>query len=177
MGEWMYRSTFSWLALAGGEWSASRPGHFTPIGQEAGWASWASFDDLEKGKFLTLPGLDIWPLRRSALSQSLYRLSYPGSWVKRGKMIMEKSRTQRSSSGQHWLTRRSKLQHLKAAPGNSALSKATYGFCNFSSSLYKIDCRSLSWIDLYAICKARFECTSTVNELWNLQMCVNLCIF
>jgi hypothetical protein len=31
MGEWMYRSTFFLTSeLAGGEWSASRPGRFTP---------------------------------------------------------------------------------------------------------------------------------------------------
>jgi hypothetical protein len=30
-------------------------------------------------KFLTLPGLELWPLVRPARSQSLYRLLYPGS--------------------------------------------------------------------------------------------------
>jgi hypothetical protein len=35
----------------------------------------AGLDDLEKKKFLTLPGLEL-----PALSQSLYRLSYPGSF-------------------------------------------------------------------------------------------------
>jgi hypothetical protein len=45
-------------ALAGGEWSASRPGRFTPrthwIG---GWVDpTAGLDDVEKRKFLTLPG-------------------------------------------------------------------------------------------------------------------------
>jgi hypothetical protein len=34
---------------------------------------------LEKWKFLTLPGLELRPLGRPARSQSLYRLSYPGS--------------------------------------------------------------------------------------------------
>jgi hypothetical protein len=29
MGEWRYSSTHSLTALDGGEWSASRPGHFT----------------------------------------------------------------------------------------------------------------------------------------------------
>jgi hypothetical protein len=36
--------------------------------------------DVEKGKFLTLPGLELRPLCLPARSQSLYRLSYPGSW-------------------------------------------------------------------------------------------------
>jgi hypothetical protein len=39
----------------------------------------AGLDDLEKRKFLTLPGLEIRPLGRPARSQSLYRLRYPGS--------------------------------------------------------------------------------------------------
>jgi hypothetical protein len=39
----------------------------------------AGLDDLEKRKFLTLPGFELRPLGRPALSQSLYRLSYPGS--------------------------------------------------------------------------------------------------
>jgi hypothetical protein len=49
-------------ALAGGEWSASRPGRFTP-GERApgthwtgGWVdSRTGLDDVEKRKFLTLP--------------------------------------------------------------------------------------------------------------------------
>jgi hypothetical protein len=36
-------------------------------------------EDVEKRKFLTLSGLKLRPLRRPARSQSLYRLSYPGS--------------------------------------------------------------------------------------------------
>jgi hypothetical protein len=35
-------------------------------------------DDVENRKFLTLPGLELQPLRRPARSQSLYRLRYPG---------------------------------------------------------------------------------------------------
>jgi hypothetical protein len=35
-------------------------------------------DDVEKKKFLTLPGLELRPLGRLARSQSLYRLSYRG---------------------------------------------------------------------------------------------------
>jgi hypothetical protein len=41
----------------------------------------AGLDDLEKTKFLTLPGLELRPLGRPARSQSLYRLRYPGSRV------------------------------------------------------------------------------------------------
>jgi hypothetical protein len=37
-------------------------------------------DDLEKRKFLTLPGLELRPLDRPAGSQSLYRLRYTGSY-------------------------------------------------------------------------------------------------
>jgi hypothetical protein len=66
---------FLTLALVGGEWSTSRPYRFTPretapgtqwIG---GWvAPRASLDDVEKKKFLTLPGLELRPLGRPARS-------------------------------------------------------------------------------------------------------------
>jgi hypothetical protein len=38
----------------------------------------AGLDDVEKIKFLTLPGLEFRPLGRPARSQSVYRLRYPG---------------------------------------------------------------------------------------------------
>jgi hypothetical protein len=73
-------------ALAGGEWSASRPGRFTPSERAPNnhWiGSWVdprvTLDDVEKRKFFTLRGLKPRPLGRPARSQSLYRLSYPGS--------------------------------------------------------------------------------------------------
>jgi hypothetical protein len=73
-------------ALGGGEWSDSRPGRFTPRERPPGthWiGSWvnprAGVDDVEKRKFLTLPGLEIRPLGRPERGQSLYRLRYSGS--------------------------------------------------------------------------------------------------
>jgi hypothetical protein len=77
-------------ALAGGEWSASRPCRFT-IGERAlvtywigGWVSpRACLDNVEKRKFLTLPGLEFRPLGGPARRQSLYRLHYPGSQTER----------------------------------------------------------------------------------------------
>jgi hypothetical protein len=42
-------------------------------------------DDVEKRKFLTLPGLELRPLCCPARSQSLYRLSYPGSLAVEGR--------------------------------------------------------------------------------------------
>jgi hypothetical protein len=84
VGEWMYRSQiFLTSALAGGEWLASRPGRFTP-GERAPGTHWiggrvrprAGLDDVEKRKFLTLPGIKLRPLGRPARSQSLYR-RYP----------------------------------------------------------------------------------------------------
>jgi hypothetical protein len=73
-------------ALVRGEWSASRPCRFTP-GEKAadthyigGWVGpRAGLDDVEKRKFLALPGLELRPLGHPASSQSLYRLRYPGS--------------------------------------------------------------------------------------------------
>jgi hypothetical protein len=68
-------------ALAGGECSASRPGRFTP-GERAPGTHWmggwvdprAGLDDVEKRKFLTLPGLEPRSLGRPARSQSLHSL-------------------------------------------------------------------------------------------------------
>jgi hypothetical protein len=73
-------------ALGLGEWSASRPGHFTP-GERAHGVHWiggwvvprAGFDAVEKRKLLTLPGLELRPLGHPSRSQSLYGLRNPGS--------------------------------------------------------------------------------------------------
>jgi hypothetical protein len=73
-------------ALVGGEWSASRHSRFTP-GKRASGTHWiggcgghtAGLDDVEKRKFLNLPGLELRPLGRPARSQSLYQLRYPRS--------------------------------------------------------------------------------------------------
>jgi hypothetical protein len=70
----------------GSEWSASRPDRFTPTERASSthWIGWVGprtgLDDMEKRKFLTLPGLELRPLSRPARSQSLYRLRYPGSF-------------------------------------------------------------------------------------------------
>jgi hypothetical protein len=68
-------------ALTGGEWSASRSGRFTAEERApsthwiGGWVDpKAGLDDVEKGKFLTSPGLELRPLVRPARSRSLYRL-------------------------------------------------------------------------------------------------------
>jgi hypothetical protein len=69
--------------LVGCEWSVSRSDRFTP-GERALGTNWiegwvghrAGLDDVEKRKFLTLPGLELRPLGRPARSQSLYRLHY-----------------------------------------------------------------------------------------------------
>jgi hypothetical protein len=73
-------------ALAGGEWSASRPGLFTP-GERAPGTHWirgwvyprAGLDEVEKRKFSTLQRIKLQHLGRPVRNQSLYRLSYPGS--------------------------------------------------------------------------------------------------
>jgi hypothetical protein len=71
----VYIHIFLTLALVGGEWSASRPSLFTPGERTLGtrWiGGWvgpkAGLNDVEKGKFLTLPGLEIRPLGRPARS-------------------------------------------------------------------------------------------------------------
>jgi hypothetical protein len=71
--------------LVRSEWSALRPGRFTPVERAPGthWiGGWvdpiAGLDDVKKRKFLTLTGFELRPLGRPARSQSLYRLRYPG---------------------------------------------------------------------------------------------------
>jgi hypothetical protein len=79
----VYIHIFLTSALTGGEWSASRPGRFT-AGDKApgthsigGWVDLRTgLEDVEKRKFLTLPGLELRPLGRRARSQSLYRPSH-----------------------------------------------------------------------------------------------------
>jgi hypothetical protein len=70
-------------ALFGGEWSVSRLGRLTPGERTPGshWiGSWvgprAGLEEVEKKKFLILPGLKLRPLGRPALSQSLYICIY-----------------------------------------------------------------------------------------------------
>jgi hypothetical protein len=61
----VYSHAFLTSALVGGEWSATRPGHFTP-GERVPGTHWiggwvglrAGLDDVETRKFLTLPGLE-----------------------------------------------------------------------------------------------------------------------
>jgi hypothetical protein len=72
--------------LDGGEWSASRPCRFTPgeIAPSTHWrGGWvgprAGLDYVEKRKILHLSGFEHRPLSRPCCTQSLYRLSYPGS--------------------------------------------------------------------------------------------------
>jgi hypothetical protein len=69
---------FLTTALAVVEWSASRPVRFTPEEKApgthwiGGWVDHRAYlDDVEKRKFLTLPGLELRPLCRPAHSQSL----------------------------------------------------------------------------------------------------------
>jgi hypothetical protein len=83
----VYIHIFLTSALAGGEWSPSRPGRFTS-GERSlssyciGWVDpRAGLDDMEKRRFLTLPELELRPLGRRTRSQLLYRLSYPGSSI------------------------------------------------------------------------------------------------
>jgi hypothetical protein len=62
-------------ALAGGEWSASRPDWFTPW-EKAPVTHWkvgcvdttTDLNEVEKRKYLTLPGHELWILSRSARS-------------------------------------------------------------------------------------------------------------
>jgi hypothetical protein len=81
----VYIHIFLTSALVWGECSASSRCRFTPRKRVprthwiGGWVyPPAGLDDVEKRK-CTPPGLELRPLGRPARSQSLYRLSYPGS--------------------------------------------------------------------------------------------------
>jgi hypothetical protein len=84
MEERIYSLILLTSSLVGGEWSVSRSVRFTP-GERAPCTHWiggwegpnAGLDDVEKRKFLTLPGLEFGPL--VARSQSPYQLRYPDS--------------------------------------------------------------------------------------------------
>jgi hypothetical protein len=77
----VYIYVFLTSALVGGEWSASRPNRFTP-GEKAPDTLWiagwmdprTSLGDMEKRKFLILPGHELRPIGCPTRSQSLYRL-------------------------------------------------------------------------------------------------------
>jgi hypothetical protein len=67
----VYIHIFLTSALFGGEWSASRPGRFTPWKIAPGihrLEGWVTLDNVEKRKFFTLPGLELRPLGRAARS-------------------------------------------------------------------------------------------------------------
>jgi hypothetical protein len=66
----VYIHIFLTSALGGCEWSISRPGRFTPGTQWiGGWVDLrAGLEDLEKRKFLTLPGIELRPFGRPARS-------------------------------------------------------------------------------------------------------------
>jgi hypothetical protein len=67
----VYIHIFLTSALVGGEWSASRPGRFT-LGERSPGTHCvgprAGLDDVEKWKFLTIPGLELRLLGRQARS-------------------------------------------------------------------------------------------------------------
>jgi hypothetical protein len=77
----VYIHIFLTSALAGSEWLASGAGRFIAGVHWIGdWVDpEAGLDDVEKRKFLFLPGLELQPLCCPACSQSLYKLRYPGS--------------------------------------------------------------------------------------------------
>jgi hypothetical protein len=76
MVEWMYRSTFFLTTALVSEWWGSRSDRFTPWESAPGtyWiGSWVDprtgLDDVEKRKFLNLPGLELQALGRPTRSQ------------------------------------------------------------------------------------------------------------
>jgi hypothetical protein len=136
----MYRSIFFLTsALVGGEWSASRPGRFTPresspgTHQTRGWVGpRTGLNDMEKRKFLPLPGLELRPIGRPAHSQSLYRLSCPGLLHFNNRRV---------------IARRPGLPRSPIPSG--------FSVCNKCSCFIKVNAKVLSSIDVISsICSA-----------------------
>jgi hypothetical protein len=78
MGQWMYWQIHVFLgsALVRGEWSDSRHGH--DIHRIGGWIGQITdLDDVEKRIFLTLPGLELRLLGRSASRYTDYVIDVP----------------------------------------------------------------------------------------------------
>jgi hypothetical protein len=117
-GVYVYINIFLTLALVGCQWSASRPGRFTP-GERApdshcigGWVDpRAALDDMQKWKFLTLPGLELRPLSRPSRCQSLYQLRYPGSTLRGRNVVKVKFQAGLTSAldGGQWSRSRSNI--------------------------------------------------------------------
>jgi hypothetical protein len=82
--EWRYSSSHSLTsALDGGEWSASRPGRFTPRERApgthwiGGWVGPRAVLDAVVKHSQPPPGIEPWNSDRPARSPALHRLSYP----------------------------------------------------------------------------------------------------
>jgi hypothetical protein len=105
----VYSHIFLPSTLVGGEWPASRPGRFIP-GERASGTRWigdwvgprTGMGDVEKRKFLILPGLKLQPLGRPACSQSLYRLRYLGSFAKWMQLYFLEAPISNSLACQEW---------------------------------------------------------------------------
>jgi hypothetical protein len=88
----VYIHVFLTSALVGGEWSASRPGRFTP------GTHWivglvdptAGLDDAEKRNFLNLPGLELRPSVVQPIASRYTDCAIPAqkiSWRRRVKFL------------------------------------------------------------------------------------------
>jgi hypothetical protein len=85
----VYIHIFLTSAQAGVKWPDSRHGLFISWERTSGThltGGWvdprAGLNYLEKRKFMTLSGLELWPFSRPDRRQSLYRLHYRGSYNK-----------------------------------------------------------------------------------------------
>jgi hypothetical protein len=112
------------------EWSASLPGLFIH-GERAAGTHWiggwvgprAGLDDVEKRQFLTLPRLNLRPLGRPDRSQSLYRLSYPGSLEAWGPLQSHKPGQNRTAHAYHCFC---KVMHASRYSMLTALVRFTW---------------------------------------------------
>jgi hypothetical protein len=100
--EWGYNSKHSMNSvLDGDEWSASRPGRFTPQGKgprypldrRLVWPQSQSGHGVEEKRSQPPPGIETRLYDRPACSQSLYRMSCPGSHKKNKRNIKHSPHT------------------------------------------------------------------------------------
>jgi hypothetical protein len=107
----------------------------------------AGLKDMEKRKYLTLPRLELRPLSRPALSQSLYRLRHSGSLLLLTYLKLVKI-------------------EIKITIGVNAINKAAV---RFSTVTFQIFCLAASCPVLVGVLPVRFSVVTAQCLCWNVN--------
>jgi hypothetical protein len=171
-------------ALDGGEWSASRPCHAlppgrgptVPIGQEAGWASELVWTQRQEKKLLPLLGIEPLSPRSWVHSQTLYWLSYPGSYTV---VIVEHNITIVFSEhikpffSKHRMQRKREVSSVKLQIVHHSTSSELLAYCTCVTVLYL----SKSWSpislfrsQLHLHTNTRCEILGHIKASWTLSL-------